>query len=300
MQLRSNVLIFSLMEVAIMKSFRFLPVYPVLFYILFLCHGYDINAARVYDQEKGMPGFDDVRVSSTLSSKTGKYIAPHLIDGSSRSWVEGVKGPGVGESIFIDFKAPVKVSYFYIKNGFGDPKWYGANHRVKELQVESTGRISDNFDKKTFTVTLKDTGNMQEIHLPEKVLCRGFKFTIKSVYRGSKFDDTCISEISFKPLKVGASPQWSYQDPSCKGPVSLNIMGYELLLRPNGKMTGKGAGMCQCECPFVRGTWGPTSDGGYYLYIVNKIDSNCGDVEAEPSGVWVENYMVELIDRVVP
>ena len=283
-----------------MKALR-LPVIVLSgFLIIVPAHVVSVGADRVHDQEKDMPGFDDVRVSSTLSSKTGKYIAPHLIDGSSRSWVEGVKGPGVGESIFIDFKAPVKVSYFYIKNGFGDPKWYGANHRVKELQVESTGRISDNFDKKTFTVTLKDTGNMQKIDLPEKVLCRGFKFTIKSVYRGSKFDDTCISEISFKPLKVSASPQWSYQDPSRKKPVPLNIMGYELLLRPNGKMTGKGAGMCQCECPFVRGTWGPTSDGGYYLYIVNKIDSNCGDVEAEPSGVWVENYMVELIDKVVP
>ncbi len=282
------------MEVAIMKSFRFLPGLPVLFYILFLYHGYDINAGSVYDQEKGMPGFDDVRASSTLSSKTEKYIAPHLIDGSSRSWVEGVKGPGIGETIFINFKAPVKVSYLYIKNGFGDPKWYSANNRVKELLVESTGRISDNFESKKFTFTLKDTGDLQKIDLPRKVLCRGFKFTIRSVYRGSKFDDTCISEISFEPLKVSTSPRY----PSLDKPVALNTMGYELVLRPNGKLTGKGAGMCQCDCPFVRGTWGPTSDGGYYLYIINKIDSNCGDVEAEPSGVWLENSMLKLIDKI--
>lgn len=276
-----------------MKSFRLLPGSFLLCFILLFCHGYSINAGSVYDQEKGMPGFDDVRVSSTLSSKTEKYIAPHLIDGSNRSWVEGVKGPGIGQSIFMDFKAPAKVSYFYIKNGFGDPKWYSANNRVKELLVESTGRISDNFDKKSFTFTLKDSGDMQKIELPQKVVCRGFKFTIKSVYRGSKFDDTCISEISFKPLKMSSTPQY----PSLKKPVALNTMGYELVIRPNGNMTGKGAGMCQCECPFVRGTWGPTSDGGYYLYIINRIDSNCGDVESEPSGVWVENSMLRLLDK---
>jgi len=248
---------------------------------------------KIFDQKTQMPKISELRVSSILPHNNDLYLGAHLVDGSAKSWVEGVQGPGTGERIMFIFDAPVKLSCLYIKNGLGDSRWYKANNRVKELQFESSIIFSQKYEKKKFVIKLNDTQDLSRIDLPEPVLCRDFELTITSVYKGSRFDDTCISEISFKPITVRDKPGY----PALKKPVKIDIMGYNLVLHPEGKMTGKGSGMCQVDCPFERGSWGVTNDGGYYLDVVSIIDSNAGDIEAETPGEWIESHQLRLLDK---
>lgn len=240
-----------------------------------------------------MPKINELRVSSILPHKNDRYIGAHLIDGSAKSWVEGVEGPGIGETITFIFDEPVKLSCIYIKNGIGDSRLHKANNRVKDMELESSVIFSSQYEKKKFIIKLEDKQDMARIDLPEPVACRDILLTIKSVYKGSKFDDTCISEISFKPIKVLSGPKY----PVIEKAVKIDIIGYNLEILPEGKMTGKGYGMCQVECNFNRGSWGVTNDGRYYIDTVSIVDSNAGNIEDETPGEMIDLHQLVLLDK---
>jgi len=48
---------------------------------------------------------------------------------------------------------------------------------------------------------LKDTMDLQKIKI-EPHVTKSIKFTIKDVYKGSKYEDTCISELKLWGSKV--------------------------------------------------------------------------------------------------
>ncbi len=249
----------------------------------------------VFDQKTQMPKINELRVSSILADDKDRYIGTNIIDGTINSWAEGVNGPGIGENIMILFEAPVKLSCFYIKNGFGVLKWFNANNRVKDLEFESSVIFSEQYEKKKFVITLKDAQELVRIDLPESIVCRDIKLTIRSVYKGSRFDDTCISEISFKPVTISDKPQHS----AITKPVKLNAMGYNLVLYPEGKMTGEGYGQCQLDCKFSRGYWGATNDGGFYLNVVQMATcyaKDAKDADDERFEV-IEAHNILLLDK---
>lgn len=103
-------------------------------------------------------------------------------------WVEGAKGYGIGETITVEYKKPRPA--VSILNGYVDinnMKLYKENARLKEIEIEDL-----------------QTGKKQTVHFEDKVYFNyiafeeetaKIKITIKDVYPGTKYSDTCVSAI---------------------------------------------------------------------------------------------------------
>ncbi len=148
--------------------------------------------------------------SSTLRDGINYYEATSLHDGKkSTSWVEGVDGMGVGESIIIEFNMTERtpqpdhalgINGFSIINGFArSAELWEMNGRVKSFDVSFNGL-------KIGSIELKDSIEPQFVQLPDIDLTPGevdtLRLTIREVYRGSRFDDTAVSDIFFKGYGV--------------------------------------------------------------------------------------------------
>ncbi|MCQ2579103.1 MAG: hypothetical protein MJ159_00220 [Treponemataceae bacterium] len=154
-----------------------------LFLLLFLmcaffCFAEEIEIARI-------------SATSTLSSAKKSYNAENLIDETSASWVEGEDGSGLGTKIIIEFKTQVILSEFYIKNGCGDFEYFYANNRVKKLSCTFSNKANG-------IILLEDKPGFQKVQFSKPVKTNRIELTIEEVYRGEKFDETAIAEISFK------------------------------------------------------------------------------------------------------
>lgn len=145
----------------------------------------------IYAEEKIQ--INNVNASSTLVEKekgAGFYGSKNLIDNSYKSWVEGVEGDGIGESISFEFESPIDIKGIGIRNGYGDLRLYFANNRVKHLEVyindafKTCFRLADTCDSYVYSFLRYD--NVKKI-----------SFTIKDVYKGTKYHDTCLNEIYF-------------------------------------------------------------------------------------------------------
>lgn len=149
--------------------------------------------------------------SSSELKSTGviKYCAKNLSDLDLKTaWVEGVEGYGVGEYFTITIDEgyiPNTITFngqFEIFNGYcKDEKTWAENSRVKTLKIYHN-------EKLLFIVNLKDSWQLQSfdiwpymVHPSNK---KGFiflrkgdtlKVEIGSVYKGSKYKDTAISEF---------------------------------------------------------------------------------------------------------
>lgn len=144
-----------------------------------------------------------VSASSFLSEeKNINYTAQSAHDGKINTvWCEGVKGQGIGEKITFVFDTKKKdvaelgVTSITIANGHqASQKLFRNNSRAKELLL-----IVDGNEKAK--LELEDKMGLQKFEIPKLNLPRPSKHSISlqilSVYAGDKFEDTCISEISF-------------------------------------------------------------------------------------------------------
>lgn len=183
----------------------------------------------------------------------GKYGAHNLFDkDSSTAWVEGVKGDGIGESVYVGMGDRLN-EIICIVNGYQRSRSiYFKNNRPKTLrlslfvgfmipgevtEIVSVCRMRQFGNEKL--ITLKDTLGPQEFKLPFNLLkasefeeqsmhlflndfgkefekitksCSGCDtvpsvqyilfLEIIDVYKGTKWDDTCISDIWFKPWET--------------------------------------------------------------------------------------------------
>jgi hypothetical protein len=57
-------------------------------------------------------------------------------------------------------------------------------------------------DATEIDVTLPDTNDTKELPLSASLTGKKFVFRIDAVYAGTKFKDTCITELSFLPIQV--------------------------------------------------------------------------------------------------
>ena len=116
------------------------------------------------------------------------YINFWLYDSISPPWAEGVKGYGIDEYLDIDFK--YASDEIQILNGFVDfsrKHLYRDNSRIKRILIESE---NPKFAKE---YELEDAVKYIPVRLPEKT--KRIRITIKDVYKGDKYDDTCLSSI---------------------------------------------------------------------------------------------------------
>lgn len=129
--------------------------------------------------------------SSYLKEDIETHYPANICDGNVRTaWVEGAEGDGLGESILIDFGKEKAISSLDIINGFAkEERLYYANHRVKRIMISFSDGRSQEFDLQD-----KNLG-YQTIQLHGPVKTSFIKLTILGIYCGTKYSDTCISEV---------------------------------------------------------------------------------------------------------
>jgi hypothetical protein len=139
-------------------------------------------------------------LTETINGEEVSYSAQNLENRDIQiPWVEGVDGSGIGSYISIDESAGEGVPNLVFVNGFFHPQkryLYEYNNRVKKILVESIDNIVPSFEME---IELEDTPNFQTFWLPRKT--KNFKLTILDVYKGTKYDDTCISGL-FSDLSI--------------------------------------------------------------------------------------------------
>ena len=130
--------------------------------------------------------------SSELKEKDITYSAKNLdVEDSVKPWVEAAKGDGIGEYIKIDYEG---INGLIISNGYVDynkPNLYENNNRVKVFEVYNQE------NKKIQEIELADTPDPQIFKIQEN--CKSIKLVIKEVYKGTKWDDTCVNFIKIIP-----------------------------------------------------------------------------------------------------
>jgi hypothetical protein len=134
----------------------------------------------------------EVFASSFLESEGGHTYDPENIADECLDtvWAEGVPGSGIGESVTYRVSGPI--SGISIYNGYGKTdELFLNNNRVKKLRVliaEKTEYIIELFDIRNEQVIFLESNKYENVTI---------KFEILDVYRGLKYDDTCVSEIQF-------------------------------------------------------------------------------------------------------
>lgn len=146
-----------------------------------------------YVESFGFTTLKSMTASSTFKEEGEDYSIENTQKTSLKPWVEGVKGSGIGEKIFMEFETGDhlnSVKYLLFSNGYvsyKQPDLYSKNNRVKKIKIES---IDKQFTK---TFEIKDTPNIQELILPEAT--NNIVITILDVYKGTHWDDTCINYL---------------------------------------------------------------------------------------------------------
>jgi len=151
--------------------------------------------------------------SSTLAPQ-GKthYDAANLGNGdNSNTWCEGVNGHGIGERVNAKVTgfANSHVKSLVIVNGFArNQTTWKNNSRIKTLRLYVGDRHLSDFN-------VSDNIKAQTIKLPETLPLSTNKldlsFEIMEVYPGGKYDDLCITGISFEIYAVDSRDAQTYR-----------------------------------------------------------------------------------------
>lgn len=124
------------------------------------------------------------------------YKLTNLIDGElSTSWQESSQRSGVGEWVEFRFRRPQNLSRIRIANGFQhyDPRYgdlYFLNNRLRRASLCDQNR-------QCLSIDFADAEQYTEADLPFKNVSR-LRLTILSVYRGTRWNDTSISEVELQ------------------------------------------------------------------------------------------------------
>ncbi len=136
------------------------------------------------------PMFNYEKASSFLIERDTEYSITNLTNISPETpWVEGVKGWGIGENFIIKTWNDKSDNHILLMNGYisaRNPHLYEENGRIKKIEVKGV----KSGKKKNFIV--KDTPHPQSIDISFLSEPEDIKITILDVYKGTKYQDTCI------------------------------------------------------------------------------------------------------------
>ena len=152
-----------------------------------------------------------VEVSSTLGPS---YDKSNLFDGKiDTAWVEGASDVGIGQWIKVQLDAtlesptttPFSVYQVGIIPGYSkSQKTWNENNRIKTalFVVYSPSGSPKRNEWVVFRLKLKDINKLQIFDIPIKKVAINYMpmtktvwFKVEDIYKGTKFKDTCISEI---------------------------------------------------------------------------------------------------------
>ena len=147
------------------------------------------------DEEVGGFSFDD----RTSNHAHIIYHPINMFDGNpATAWTEGVDGPGDGAVLRMVFdQDSLYMDEIRIAAGYFKPGLYEPNGRVRQLTIAFFERDDASAPVLEHAATLEDVEEVQAISLLEPVQVRAMELRIDSVYPGSRYEDTCISELEF-------------------------------------------------------------------------------------------------------
>lgn len=130
--------------------------------------------------------------TSFLKEPNQTYPASQAVDGDTKTcWAEGVPGYGHNEGIDIVFDDVYDIKGFNIWTGYQKSEdLFYKNTRPVGFMVRSS-------DGYSYYHEVKDIMGMQRVEFKKPVKARSIMITLMEFRPGSKFEDTCISEISF-------------------------------------------------------------------------------------------------------
>ncbi len=154
-------------------------------------------AAQAKTYGAPIPLRGSVEVSSELDSvKYGKKLIADL--NAATAWNEGVEGLGEGETITWRYKEEKWIYGMAILPGYQkNEDIYYKNGAPIELLLEVGGKIM-RCELDTYKPDFSNpTASMRYVDFPEPILADEVTVTIETVREGTKYEDTCISELFF-------------------------------------------------------------------------------------------------------
>ena len=183
----------------------------------------DLQNMREYDwwstfHPSNLTKFNLTTFSSSTLNNSDSYKSDNLCDGKlETAWVEGSKGDGINEWAKINFDAyssrseftstPFSIFEIAVLPGYSKSlKTWTENNRVKKLLVVIYSP-QPSFHQKNewavFRLYLNDEDSLQVFKLPHSKISTNYLdglkkeiwIKVEDIYKGSKYDDTCISEF---------------------------------------------------------------------------------------------------------
>jgi len=153
-----------------------------------------------------------IKSLTTTSQLEGNYKSANMLDSDfGTAWVEGESGDGLGEKIEIVLDNYPLAAIVFINGYTKSVGTYKTNNRVKKIRMDR--EVVDYRDEtktsiKTVEISLEDLPyqevSSENLAAMMSVLgdygdgyqkVRKITLTILEVYKGSKYNDTCISEV---------------------------------------------------------------------------------------------------------
>ena len=144
------------------------------------------------------PVFSKVTASSTAAASNGhSYEVSNAMDNDwETAWIEGKDDDGIGEYLLFEADTPQTLKGIRLTNGFTSDKYYTANNRITQVTIEFSNGTKvteklEGYDK------LFEEGEFGEITFDAPVETTSVKIIIDEIERGSRYKDSCISEVQF-------------------------------------------------------------------------------------------------------
>lgn len=133
-----------------------------------------------------------IEASSTYNGDRANHAVRNLADNNLKTnWTEGVHGNGEGEYIEFTFYMEQPIAGFVISAGnHASNTYYTKNSRPKTVILTFS-------DGSEVEYTLLDRKETQKIYFDEVVVATCARLSIGSVYSGTAWEDTVISEFAF-------------------------------------------------------------------------------------------------------
>lgn len=159
---------------------------------------------------------DTVSASSELTDSTNTYKVEALFDGNKDTcWAEGVGGNGEGEYVEIWFTNPLYLTEIGFLNGYmKNESVFGANGKIRraELRFSDGSTCEWNLGKEEYQ-SMRELLYSDMISFESPVWTDYLRITILEAESGTKYDDTCLTEIAM----------WGYQDSGTEIPQGTEL-----------------------------------------------------------------------------
>lgn len=154
-----------------------------------------LSFSQAGDGEEQIAGLVRIGVASaeattSLTGKTGTVYGPErLLDGDlSTCWQEGEDGPGYGAEITLSLDGEQEIRYIRIRPGScRSERAFYENNRPATMTLR-IGELEQTLD-------FEDADQWVMFENSEPVTADAVTLVLDSVYEGSRWDDTCITEV---------------------------------------------------------------------------------------------------------